>query len=335
MTMYRPPFAPYSQRRESQDPDPALRHPWDGCWCWTLARAIDGATLGHLGGLDERTIRRACNKPDHSGVKDGATLEDQVRALCVIAPGLWFQARPTEAQLRAHLGQGGMAVMAGWENNAPATDRAYDRSFYDRVTRDSAGNQTGTNGHSNFCQGLADGSRIWWGNPEKPVDWAEPVVSIDAAVKFCWPGQHGARGRLEAILLRSVEVGIAVARGESDLYVPVTPFRFADSRSRLRLTGRLGPNQAQPLQFAGVAGIPANAIAIAGNMTIVKPAAKGFAVIDSDSRTPVTSRVNFPAGVDLANSFLVALGPDGKASLFATAECDVLIDVDGYHVSEA
>jgi hypothetical protein len=207
--IYRPPFDPYSQRQEAQDPNPALRTPWDGCWAWTLARAINGTTGGKVTCYPasgntveiEDVIRAAAGVPDRAGVADGGTLNQQVTALGKLAPiGTWYSSRPTQAEFRAHLAAGGIAVMAGWEDQAPISDRAYDAGFYDRH---------GSNGHSVFCQGVGDGKNVYWGNPEKFSGIPEPVVTIDAALKFVWDSQAGGYPRVEALLLNSVEIAMA------------------------------------------------------------------------------------------------------------------------------
>ncbi len=200
--LYRAPGDPYSERQEANDPDPALRSPWDGCWAWTLARALDAATGGRIHGLGEDDIRAACGKPDRPGIADGGTLDGQVVAVQKLAPGLWFQARPSQAEFTAHLAAGGIAVMAGWESDAPVSDRRYDPGFYDR---------TGANGHSILGAGVGDGKSVIWGNPERFNGEAEPIVPIAAALKFVWDSQRGGYPRVEAILFRSVEASAVPA----------------------------------------------------------------------------------------------------------------------------
>ncbi|MFY1005084.1 hypothetical protein ACNF5F_27055, partial [Escherichia coli] len=49
-------------------------------------------------------------------------------------------------------------------------------------------------------------------------------------------------------------------------YTPVTPFRFADSRTSQRIT-KLLANVPKKIKVAGVAGIPSDASAISANFT--------------------------------------------------------------------
>lgn len=206
--LYRPPFDPYSERQEASDPNAALRTPWDGCWAWTLARATNGTTGGKVtcivpGKTVEKVIRDAAGVPDRPGYADGGTIANQITALDKLAPvGTWYSARPTQAEFRAHLAAGGIAVMAGWEDQAPASDAAYDSRFY---------YNHGSNGHNNFCQGVGDGVHVIWGNPEKFSGVPEPIVTIDAALKFVWDSQAGGYPRVEALLLRSVEMALPIS----------------------------------------------------------------------------------------------------------------------------
>lgn len=203
MSLYRAPGDPYSERQEANDPNPALRSPWDGCWTWTLARALDAATGGRIHGLGEDDIRAACGKPDRPGIADGGFLEDQVVAVQKLAPGLWFQARPTQTEFVAHLAAGGIAVMAGWEHDAPESDRRYDPAFYGR--KNAKGEWV--DAHSILGAGVGDGKSVIWGNPERFSGDAEPIVPIAAALKFVWDAQRGGYPHVEAILFRSVEGG--------------------------------------------------------------------------------------------------------------------------------
>jgi hypothetical protein len=195
--IYRPPFAPYSERQEANDTNPLLRIPWDGCATWTDARALDGTTGGKVHNLTEDDIRAACGNPDVPGT-NGITLDQQALAFSKLAPvGTWYSPRPTQAEFLACLAAGGIAVMAGWESDAPLADRAYDPAFYDNV---------GHNGHNVFVQGVGDGKNVIWGNPEMFLSTIEPVVPIAAALKFVWDSLVTGYPRVEAILFNSVRV---------------------------------------------------------------------------------------------------------------------------------
>ena len=193
MTFYRAPFAPYCERRESKDPNPALRHPWDGCWAWNTARGADGTTGGKVHGQDEQSIRALAGKPDHVNAADGGTLDDCLRALEKLLPhGFWYSLRPPRTLLIQHLALGGIAILSGRSDNMPIIDREYDPGFYDSKQ-----------GHSVIVQGTGDGSTLWWGNPEMFPTRSEPKLPLSVATHFAW---RYAGDNVEALLLNSVRL---------------------------------------------------------------------------------------------------------------------------------
>jgi len=324
-TIYRPPFAPYCQRKEANDPVVAFRKHWNGCWCWTLARGIDGTTGGAVHGLDEDDVRSASGKPDHGLSTDSGTLADQIRALGVLAPkGTWYSSRPTKEEFRAHLAGGGIAIMAGWESDAPASDKAYDPHFYELKNAD---------GHSNFCQGVGDGAHVIWGNPEKPVADKEPIVPIDAALAFVWAAQNRAADRVEALLLKSVVIPDPIPyMKEGIVPTAVDPIRILDTRANVGLEGEFASGVARSFKVAGANVIPANATIIVGNVTVTEQAGGGFlAVTPTPQNAPKTSTLNFPKGDNRANAVFCAINTDGTVSITVVGtKAHVIFDVTGW-----
>jgi hypothetical protein len=112
-------------------------------------------------------------------------------------------------------------------------------------------------------------------------------------------------------------------------FTAIEPVRIVDTRVKIGLPAALPRNVPQKVQVGGVAGIPANATAISGNLTVVTPAKPGLVTVDPTSRTPATSTINF-VNVTLANSFLSGLSPDGTLFLTASTPVQVLLDVTGF-----
>ncbi len=91
------------------------------------------------------------------------------------------------------------------------------------------------------------------------------------------------------------------------------------------------------LQFpiVGRAGIPANATAVALNVTAVNPVSPGFLTLHPrNSGRPNASNVNYGVGGVSANTVIAAVGGGGMACLFASSDVDVVVDVAGYFVGE-
>lgn len=76
--------------------------------------------------------------------------------------------------------------------------------------------------------------------------------------------------------------------------------------------------------------IPANAMAITGNITPI-PSATGFLTLyPSNANRPMVASANFSAGKIVNNMYTVGLGPDGSFKIYASATTDVVVDVSGY-----
>lgn len=123
-------------------------------------------------------------------------------------------------------------------------------------------------------------------------------------------------------------------------YVPIAPVRVLDSRpGGTGLSGKFVHATPRSFAVAGVAGVPANARAITGNVTVVNQQAGGFVSVTPRSITaPSTSTINFPLGDVRANNLTATLGAGGKlwavyrASTSKTT--DLILDVTGYYVDD-
>jgi hypothetical protein len=124
--------------------------------------------------------------------------------------------------------------------------------------------------------------------------------------------------------------------GTGATYVPLTPIRLLDTRSANGLTGAFVSHVARTFQVATRGGIPSNAVAITGNLTVTGQTALGFLYLGPNAtNNPTSSTLNFPVGDDRANAVTVALAGDGSlsatyASPVTGATTQVLLDVTGY-----
>ncbi len=123
-------------------------------------------------------------------------------------------------------------------------------------------------------------------------------------------------------------------------FKPLNPIRIIDSRYGTGGVKKFVAGTPQSFAVSVPAGLPANAVAVTGNLTVVNPSGRGFAFvgpsIPTDATTLTTSTLNLPAGDTRANGVTVALnvgmlsaawvGPKGSAA-------DIIFDVTGYFVS--
>ncbi|MGD0862240.1 MAG: hypothetical protein ABSA21_05705 [Candidatus Limnocylindrales bacterium] len=121
-------------------------------------------------------------------------------------------------------------------------------------------------------------------------------------------------------------------------YVKFGPNRVLDTRpaGNIGLQGQFPAGQHRKIQIAGVAGLPLSGIvAVTGNLTVVKPSAKGYVTIGPNpTDTPGSSTINFPAGDIRANNVVVPVNSDGTLSAVyiapAGATVDLVLDISGY-----
>jgi hypothetical protein len=134
--------------------------------------------------------------------------------------------------------------------------------------------------------------------------------------------------------------GFAV-QGAPNAYDPttftaITPTRLLDTRDpQSPLTGAFVSHVSRTLQITGTNGIPAEARAITGNLTVTNQSAAGFLYIGPNpANLPMTSNLNFPTGDTRANSVTTSLSDTGSLSItyasFPDATADVVLDVTGY-----
>jgi hypothetical protein len=134
--------------------------------------------------------------------------------------------------------------------------------------------------------------------------------------------------------------GYFTPNSTGDTYHPMSPARLLDTRSGNGLSGKLTANTPRTFTVAGRGGVPSNAKAVTGNVTVVNSSA-GWAVYlgPAPIAAPTTSTVNFTAGQVAGNNLTVALSSTGTLSATyissAGATTDLVFDVTGYYTADA
>jgi hypothetical protein len=121
-------------------------------------------------------------------------------------------------------------------------------------------------------------------------------------------------------------------------YVPIAPKRVVDSRIALGVSGAFSANVPRSFQVAGISPIPANAVAVTGNVTVVNQTSAGYvSLTPTATASPKSSTINFPVADVRANNFTIPLDATGKmAGVFKAAggkTVHVIVDVTGYFVA--
>ncbi|PZS13421.1 MAG: hypothetical protein DLM57_16735 [Pseudonocardiales bacterium] len=126
--------------------------------------------------------------------------------------------------------------------------------------------------------------------------------------------------------------------GLCDSYIGELPVRILDTRAgsgtQQGLPSPLAAGQTYAFTVAGMANVPANARAVAVNVTVDKPRHAGYLQLfpDNGPTTPLPngSTLNFATGQTIANFDIVQLSSIGRFRVQASTDTDVVIDVVGY-----
>jgi Cysteine-rich secretory protein family len=118
------------------------------------------------------------------------------------------------------------------------------------------------------------------------------------------------------------------AIGPLSTFQPVTPARLVDTRSGLGAT-RLRANQVTRIDVSGQKGVPASAVAVSANFTIVEPDQAGFLTIYPCGPMPDVSTLNFDSRQVVPNQATVPLDGSGDMCVTSTSSGHLLVDVNG------
>ncbi len=154
-----------------------------------------------------------------------------------------------------------------------------------------------------------------------------------------WP-KFGRFGALAAVLLVPTLAVVAgpsgVASAATTSFHPITPTRIMDTRAGVGTTAApVAAGETRALQVVGQAAIPADAVAVAVNVTVTEPTSSGYVTLwPAGATMPTASNVNFVAGQTIANMVTVGIGTGGQINLFNFAgDSSVLVDVTGWYTS--
>lgn len=125
----------------------------------------------------------------------------------------------------------------------------------------------------------------------------------------------------------------------SSTYVPLTPARVLDTRNGTGAAmNPLGPGGSINVKVTEVAGVPANATAVALNVVATNASgpASFLTVWPTSEARPVASNLNFTSGVSVPNMVIARIGTGGNVSFYNNlGSVNVAADVQGYFVGDA
>ncbi|HVF20086.1 MAG TPA: hypothetical protein VNA14_07580 [Mycobacteriales bacterium] len=126
--------------------------------------------------------------------------------------------------------------------------------------------------------------------------------------------------------------------GSQALYTSLNPERIMDTRNGTGgPSSPIGPGESRELQVTGRASVPANATAVAFNLTAIEPSSSGFfTAFPTGTLRPTASNINFVRGDVIPNLVIVRVGAGGKVSIYNNSGfANAAADIVGYFVGTA
>ena len=130
--------------------------------------------------------------------------------------------------------------------------------------------------------------------------------------------------------------GYYTTDGSGSTFHALPPARLLDTRTGTGLSGSFKSHHARAFQVTGRGGVPVDAVAVTGNLTITRQTSGGYLFVGPDPQNnPTSSTLNVPLGDTRANGLTVALSPAGTLSATfvgsSSATAQVVFDVTGYY----
>ena len=153
---------------------------------------------------------------------------------------------------------------------------------------------------------------------QAPIGWRMPWSLADPArrrdhrqresrvVYLQW---GDGRGNWSAVQSKSITVSTPFGAN----LVPLDPARLLDTRFGNGLSGPFASHVPRSFQVTGRGGVPAGAVAVAGNLTVTGQTSGGYVFLGPTAPVdPTSSTLNFPLGDTRANGVTVKVSVAGK-----------------------
>jgi hypothetical protein len=124
-------------------------------------------------------------------------------------------------------------------------------------------------------------------------------------------------------------------------FTALTPARLTDTRpGKATADGQNARSSALPggqtmkVQVRGRVGIPAEATAVALNVTVTEPQGGGWITVFPSGQTmPLASNLNYVPWQTIPNLVIAEIGADGSVSIYSPTTTHVFVDVSGWFSS--
>ncbi len=180
----------------------------------------------------------------------------------------------------------------------------------------------------------ADGY-TWWKVALPVEEWP----SIGILTNDVWVASGSSTTTLVAATAapNTTFVNLAGAPAAGARFVGLTPARVLDSRIGTGLSGPFTTSTVRTFSVAGKGGVPTNAIAVTGNLTVTGQTSAGYVALGPTmTASPSTSSLNAPKGDTRAVGVMLALSGSGSLSAVwkgaSGSSAQLVFDVTGYFV---
>jgi Chaperone of endosialidase len=174
----------------------------------------------------------------------------------------------------------------------------------------------------------------------QPARYRDPVMLKNWAAPLYWQPTQAQQAASD----RPLAAGASLPVGTNALvFVAMAPCRIADTRTGLGFSGAFGPpsldgsavpGRTFPIQSNTTCPIPSIAQAYSFNLTVVAPAPFGFiTAYPTPGPLPLAATVDWAQSLIVGNAAIVSAGSNGSVNVYANADTDLVIDINGYYAA--
>ncbi|MEU7725934.1 hypothetical protein AB0B78_11915 [Streptomyces sp. NPDC040724] len=175
---------------------------------------------------------------------------------------------------------------------------------------------------------------INWGDGQTETAHTTNAKLLKSNHKFSEVGTHKVTVTLTDLNNNVTATNSVDVQAYGSKFTPHGPTRLLDTRDGTgAAAGPVGPYGTTRVKVGGNSGIPADATAVALNLTVTNARSGGhITAYPSGTEQPNTSNVNFVAGQTVPNMTIVPVGSDGYVELVnrSYGDVDLIADVTGY-----
>jgi hypothetical protein len=174
----------------------------------------------------------------------------------------------------------------------------------------------------------------------QPARYRDPVMLKNWATPLYWQPAQPQQGPSDQPRATGANLPVGT---NALVFVAMTPCRIADTRAGSGFSGAFGPpslagsavpGRTFPIQSNTTCPIPSIAQAYSFNLTVVAPAPFGYiTAYPTPGPLPLAATVDWAQSLIVGNAAIVSAGSNGSVNVYANADTDLVIDINGYYAA--